>query len=213
MMSINTQLLDVLERYVADELSEKERTNFEIRLEEEGEVADALDFFLAFEAEKEDFGRALFKEDLRKIDAEMKLETTPVAAISSLVTKTVERVSAFLDKSIEEVGTWFQPIPEYQILLAGTDRSSIGNWEITMPTIGADYTNGKLVFEFNEKKDFLLTIENNQRQEVEKHSVFAKKTNLTIDVSSYNPGLYYWKVMHLASENILIGDFLVTVKR
>ncbi|MFK7907238.1 MAG: hypothetical protein AB8B69_19025 [Chitinophagales bacterium] len=174
MMSINTQLLDVLERYVAYELSEKERTDFETRLEKEEEVADALDFFLAFEAEKEDFGRALFKEDLRKIDAEMQLETAPVITVSSLVEGTLERIAAFLDKSIGEVSTWFQPIPEYQALLVGTHRSHTGIWEVAVPTVGADYTNDTLVFEFKEKKEFLLTIENNQRQEFEKTFDFCK---------------------------------------
>jgi len=211
-MSINTQLLDILEGYVADELSEKERTDFEVRLEKDEEVADALDFFLAFEAEREDFGRALFKEDLKKIDAEMKLEMAPVIAISSLLTATLERISAFLDKSIAEVSTWFQPIPEYQVLLVNIHRSSTGSSQIVVPTIGADYTNDKLFFEFNEKKEFLLTIESNQRQELERHLISAKQINLAIDLSGYNPGRYYWKVMDLANEDILIGDFLVTLK-
>ncbi len=212
MMSINTQLLDVLERYVADDLSEKERTDFETKLETEEEIADALDFFLAFDAEKEDFGRALFKADLIKIDAEMKSETAPVVPVSSLLTETLERIATFLDKSIGEVSTWFQPIPEYQVLLAGTHRSHRANNQVAAPPIGADYTNSKLVFEFNEKKEFLLTIENNQRQEFERHSVSAKQTDLIIDVSGYKAGLYYWKIVDFVSEDILIGDFLVTVK-
>ncbi|MFK7907237.1 MAG: hypothetical protein AB8B69_19020 [Chitinophagales bacterium] len=47
---------------------------------------------------------------------------------------------------------------------------------------------------------------------MKKHSISAKQTDLAIDVSGYKTGLYYWKVVDLASEDILVGDFLVTMK-
>ena len=46
MTSLDPNLLDLLERYVSDEMTDSERLNFEDRLSKEQEIGDALDFFL-----------------------------------------------------------------------------------------------------------------------------------------------------------------------
>ena len=208
MKSIEPKLLELLERYVADELSEKERDAFEGDLEEKPELADVLDFFLAFEAEKEDFGRILMKTELQKIDAEMKTATSMVT-ITSLTVDALQRIADVVDKTIEEVSRWFQPIPEYQVLLGGVDRSE--GLRAKTPAIGGDYTNGVLTFEFDQSGDFLITVENNRREIVVKKRVEKEEKKVLVEVSGYPMGVYYWNVIDLSRELMIRGDFLVTL--
>ena len=52
-------------------MSEKERLRFEGDLTKDSDLAQKFSFFMEFEAEKESFGRCLFKQELQKIDGEM----------------------------------------------------------------------------------------------------------------------------------------------
>lgn len=214
MKSINPELLDLLERYVADELSEKERIGFEAKLETEGEIVEALDFFMAFETEKEDFGQLLMKQELQKIDFEMEQEKV-YQPITSIAEEILQQIANFTYKTIEEVNRWFQPIPEYQsLLLATTDRSdsNFNTLKAKMPIVGKDYTNDTLIFELNKTGNYLLTIENNRREIVLKRPFLKNEKKISVDVTGYPMGVYYWKVMDLSKDWMLVGDFLVTIK-
>ncbi|MGB1241313.1 MAG: hypothetical protein ACPG49_02255 [Chitinophagales bacterium] len=71
MLDLDCKLLDKLERYVAGKISGKERLGFETNLTNNSDLAQTLSFFMEFEAEKETFGRCLFKQELQKVDEEM----------------------------------------------------------------------------------------------------------------------------------------------
>lgn len=209
MNSINPELLDLLERYVADELSEQERTAFETKLEEDSEVAEALDFFMAFEAEKENFGRLLMKQELQKVDLEMQKEKA-LTRISIIAEEVLQKMADLTQKTLEEVSRWFQPIPEYQTLQFATDRSDAVKAQT--PISGKDYTNGILTFRVEKAGNYLITIENNQREILFKKSLQSNETELSLSVAGYPSGIYYWKLIDLPKDSILMGHFLVTLK-
>ena len=209
MNSIDPQTLDLLERYVADDMEESERLHFETRLTKDYELENALEFFLAFETQKEDFGRLLFKNELIRIDEEMQLEKAKtLLPADSKLSKTVQQLAELLDNTLDEIASWFQPIPEYQLILTGTNRSNSG--QVQTPVRGKDYTNSSLVFELEANTPFQISIENNQRKELEKHSISKEEITFSIHLSDYSPGLYYWKLVDIVNEEVLIGDFLVT---
>ncbi len=68
MLDLDCRLLDKVEVYVADKMSKKERLSFERDLVKDSDLAQTFSFFMEFEAEKEAFGRCLFKQELQKID-------------------------------------------------------------------------------------------------------------------------------------------------
>lgn len=208
MNRIKPELLDLLERYIADHLSETERAEFEAKLNEDRELADLLDFYLAFEAEKEDFGRVLMKQELQKIDAEMEEEVAPLP-FAIIAKEKLKQLADYAQKTLEEVSLWFQPIPEYHSLLGIADRSSSG--KIQTPTLGKDYTYEALIFEVEPRGNYLITIENNKREKMVERPIQEKEKKVVIEVKDFPMGVYYWKFMDLSNESVLIGDFLITM--
>ncbi|MFK7907017.1 MAG: hypothetical protein AB8B69_17920 [Chitinophagales bacterium] len=71
MIDLDCRLLDKLEEYVAGKISEEEAGRFEADLVKDSDLAQTFSFFMEFEAEKENFGRCVFKQELQKIDDEM----------------------------------------------------------------------------------------------------------------------------------------------
>ncbi len=209
MNTINPELLELLERYIAHELPEQERIVFEVKLKEDKEIAETLDFFMAFEAEKENFGRFLMKQELQKVDLEMEQEKV-YQPITSITEEVLQRIANFTHQTIEEVSGWFQPIPEYHALRLATERSDV--LQAKTPTLGKDYTNETLIFEMEEIGDYLITIENNQREIVHKKHLQQGEKTASIYVTGYSMGIYYWKVMQLSKDSMLMGHFLVTIR-
>ncbi len=210
MASLDPNLLDLIERYVSDKMNESERFDFESKLSNEQGLDEALDFFLAFESEKDNFGRILFKENLKKIDIEMESQTVnqTVLQISEALKEKLLRLAKTLNKSIDEVASWFEPIPEYQLLISSNHRSHQS--KTTTPLAGEDYTVNPLVFALDETSNYLLTIENNSRQQISEYTIPENTPHFSLNASNYTAGRYYWKLVDLKQENMLIGDFLVT---
>ncbi|MEZ4885112.1 MAG: hypothetical protein R3E32_10335 [Chitinophagales bacterium] len=208
MKNIDPQLLELIERYVADELSEAERMVFENQLEQDPEIGEALDFFMAFEAEKEDFGRILMKEELRKIDAAMEQKAKP-AALSIIAEEVLQKIADLTHKTIEEVSRLFQPIPEYHVLQLATDRSD--TVKVKTPPIGEDYTNGTLIFELEQPGNYVIIVENNRRAIVFQKRLQKNERMTQIEVSGYPMGVYYWKLTELSKDWMQVGHFFVTL--
>lgn len=208
MTSLDPNLLDLIEQYVSDEMNESERLKFESKLSNEQELEDALEFFLLFESEKDNFGRILFKENLQKIDAEMESQTVgqTVSQVSEALKKKWLQLANTLNKSIDEVASWFEPIPEYELLISSNHRSHQS--KTTTPPSGKDHTSSPLAFTLNTASDYLLTIENNRRQQIGEYPIPKNTPHFSLNVSSYPAGRYYWKLVDLKEENMSIGDFL-----
>ena len=208
MKRIKPELLDLLERYIADNLSKKERTEFEVKLQEDDELADLLDFYLAFEAEKEDFGRILMKQELQKIDAEMEKEASNVSFVV-IAEERLQQLAVYAQKTLKEVSLWFQPVAEYNHLLGVADRSN--SRTVRTPVLGKDYTDESLTFEIDPSGNCLVIIENNKREKLVERPIQETEKKVIIDVKDFPMGVYYWKFMDLSNESVLIGDFLITM--
>ena len=71
MIDIDCDILDTVERYAAHKLRKEELFLFEEHLKEDLALVDMVSFFSEFEVGVATWGGVLFKEELKKIEAEM----------------------------------------------------------------------------------------------------------------------------------------------
>lgn len=208
----NEDNIDLLERHFTKELTESEQEKFNQLITNDSDFGELAEYFEDFMVGMEDFGdKAIMLElkSLEKVIQQEELEASKAKSPSSLQ----NLLKGLLDKAdytLDQLAALFQPVPNYQPLLAYTHRGD--NIPLEKPTEDWDLADSDIELKFSTSTpiDLSLAIENNQRKTIWTSIVPKNTTKFSIsleDTAIKAPGRYYIKLSD-GKETMLLEFFV-----
>lgn len=201
-MKLTDQQLDLVERFCLKDLTKKE----EKLLRQIPDWEEAVSFHKNFLGAFPVFKTNEIKNKLRFFEEELQQEQKIEKKRFGILNKIKEQVNLTLD----EIANLFQPVPNYQAILAMASRS--GNLIIEEPKSGLNTTNNLLSFVLKKKPthSLQLTIENNL-QEILLTREISKNEGQSFEVPLSGlqniPGRYYWRLV--MNGEVLMDEFFI----
>ena len=143
-----------------------------------------------------------------EVKMEVLAEVEDLATAPSKIASFLNKISEYVDYSIEQLKEFFEPVPHYDSLIAGTSRAD--SFVLSVPENGKD-VRGILNFELSKPIDCKVTVKiEDSREEVmceRTFPPFTKHFQVSLNESQMHPGVYYWKLR--INEDMKIGTFYV----
>ncbi len=209
----NESNITFLERYFAEQLTKKEKIEFENLKSNNSDFEELVKYFEDFIIGMEDFGdKAVMLElkSLEKVIQQEELEAAKSARDSDSIKDIWQGLLNKADYTLDQLAALFRPVPNYQPLLKTTHRGNNipvnkidEEWDLAV----GDRT---LTFSVPTSLDLSLVVENNQRKTVWTAIVPKNSTEFILslkDTSINLPGRYYIKLSD--GQETVILEFLV----
>lgn len=207
----DNQKLEIIERYLSDELSPKEQTVFQELLTSDEDFALAVLFQKDLMPSIAANGRQSLKLQFEE------LEKTIVAKNSKTQATVLDKIKQSIEAEIKELGytieqflQLFAPVPNYTTAIAATTRGN--RFSLLSPENKVDCSEGFIRFDFGKalNNEIEILIEDNQHNVLIEEEVRMGQREIVLDlpVLEFKAGRYYWKII-ADEELVMIRTFFV----